>query len=223
MEEIIIASVLIMKLLIIGATGATGREIVTQALSQGHEVTALVRDATRAAFNPSVKIAVGDVLDVRTLEKALAGQDAVISSLGSVASGPFKEMTLLSEGTRNLVATMQTQSVKRLVCITGVGAGESKGHGPWYYNWLIQPLMLRGVYQDKTRQEEIVRASGLDWTLVRPAILTNGAASGVRAVRAFTGLAGIHVGTIRRSDVAAFCLQELADGRYLRQAPVITN
>jgi hypothetical protein len=132
-------------------------------------------------------------------------------------------MTLLSEGTRHLVATMQAQSVKRLVCITGVGAGESKGHGPWYYNRLIQPLMLRGVYQDKTRQEEIVRGSGLDWTLVRPAILTNGAAKGAGNIRVFTQLAGIHVGTISRSDVAAFCLQELADERYLRQAPVITN
>ncbi len=68
-----------------------------------------------------------------------------------------------------------------------------------------------------------MRSSGLDWTLVRPAILTNGAAKGVEAVRAHTALAGINVGTIRRSDVATFCLRELADGRYRHQAPVITN
>jgi putative NADH-flavin reductase len=212
-----------MKLLIIGATGATGRELVNQAIMQGHEVTALVRDAAKAAFAPSVKMAMGDVLDASSLKSALVGQEAVICSLGSAASGPFKEMTLLSEGTRNLVAAMQAQSVNRLVCITGVGAGDSEGHGPWYYNWLIQPLMLRGVYRDKTRQEGIVRGSRLDWTLVRPAILTNGAAKGVEAVRAFTALAGINVGTISRSDVAAFCLRELADGHYRHQAPVITN
>jgi putative NADH-flavin reductase len=211
-----------MKLLIIGATGATGRELVNQAITQGHEVTALVRDAAKAAFAPPVKMVVGDVLEASSLKDALTGQEAVISSLGSAASGPFKEMTLLSEGTRNLVAAMQAQGVNRFVCITGVGAGDSKGHGPWYYNWLIQPLMLRGVYNDKTRQEGIVGGSGLDWTLVRPAILTNGAPKGAEAVRTFIELAGIQVGTISRSDVAAFCLRELGDGRYQRQAPVIT-
>ena len=212
-----------MKLLIIGATGATGRELVNQSITHGHEVTALVRDATKAAFSPPVKMVVGDVFDASSLKNAVTGQEAVISSLGSAASGPFKEMTLLSEGTRNLVAAMQAQGVDRLVCITGVGAGDSLGHGPWYYNWLIQPLMLRGVYHDKTRQEGIVRNSGLDWTLVRPALLTNGPSKGGEEVRAFTQLVGIRVGTISRVDVAAFCLRELADGRYRRQAPVITN
>jgi nucleoside-diphosphate-sugar epimerase len=132
-------------------------------------------------------------------------------------------MTLLSEGTRNLVAAMRTAGVVRLITITGVGAGDSKGHGPWFYNMLIQPLVLRGTYHDKTRQEKIVRDSGLDWTLVRPAMLTNGHGKGLQSVRAFTVLAGVHVGTIRRADVAAFCLEELAERRFLRQAPVITN
>jgi len=117
---------------------------------------------------------------------------------------------------------MQDQGVKRLICITGVGAGESKGHGPWYYNRLIQPLMLRGVYEDKTRQEEVVRHSGLFWTLVRPALLTNKPAKGLSAVRTLTELPGSRISTISRADVAAFCLQELADGHYLNQAPVIT-
>jgi putative NADH-flavin reductase len=211
-----------MKLLIIGATGATGREIVSQALTQGHAVTALVRDSGKANFAQHVEKAVGNVLEPGTLEKVLTGQEAVICSLGSAATGPFKEMTMLSQGTRNLVAAMKSQRVSRLICITGIGAGDSEGHGPWYYNWLIQPLMLRGVYNDKTRQEEIVRGSGLVWTLVRPAILANGAAKGLGAVQVVTQLAGIHVTKIRRADVAAFCLRELADGRYQRQAPVIT-
>lgn len=211
-----------MKLLIIGATGATGREIVSQALTQGHAVTAMVRASAKASFAGSVEKKVGDVLEPDTLEKVLTGQEAVICSLGSAATGPFKEMTMLSQGTRNLVAAMKSQLVSRLICITGIGAGDSKGHGPWYYNWLIQPLILRGVYKDKTRQEEIVRGSGLVWTLVRPAILANGAAKGAGAVHVFTQLAGIHVSKIRRADVAAFCLRELADSRYQRQAPVIT-
>jgi len=211
-----------MNFLIIGATGPTGREIVKQAVDQKHKVTAMVRNTSRANFAPQVGIAVGDVLDLDSLKKALAGQDAVISSLGSAATGPFKDMTMLSEGTRNLVTAMRDTGVLRLVCITGIGAGDSKGHGPWYYNRLIQPLILRGVYEDKTRQEAIVRDSRLDWTLVRPALLTNGAARGEKVVRAFTDLAGIQVGSISRADVASFCLRELVECRYRHQAPVIT-
>ena len=211
-----------MKLLVIGATGGTGKEIVKQAASAGHLVTALVRDAGKGGFGPPVEMAVGDVLDPGSLKMAVTGQDAVVCSLGSAATGPFKEMTLLSKGTHNLVAAMQAQGVGRLVCITGIGASESKGHGPWYYNWLIQPLVLRGVYKDKTRQEAIVRGSGLAWTLVRPALLTNGVKKGHEVVRAITELAGAHVTTVSRADVAAFCLQELADGRYQSEAPVIT-
>jgi uncharacterized protein YbjT (DUF2867 family) len=211
-----------MKLLIIGATGPTGRELVRQAIAQGHEVTALVRNPAKAAFGPPIKMVEGDVLDLASLENAVTGQDSVISALGSAPSGPFKKMTLLSEGTRNLVNAMRPKGVNRLVSISGIGAGESKGHGPWFYNWLIQPLVLRGVYHDKTRQEEIVRASGLDWTLVRPAILTNGPAKGPAAVRAITVFDHAQVRTIRRADVAAFCLRELTDRRFLHQAPGIT-
>ena len=211
-----------MKILVIGATGATGKEIVKQAVTQGHAVTALVRDAAKATFAPPVVIAVGNVLDRGSLTRAVEGQKAIICSLGSGITGPFKEMTLLSEGTRNLIAAMQEKNVGRIVCITGIGAGESKGHGPWYYNLLFQPLMLRGVYEDKTRQEELVRSSGLAWTLVRPGLLTTGPAKGQTVVRALIDLAGMYAGTISRADVAGFCLSELTDGRYQNQAPVIT-
>ena len=131
-------------------------------------------------------------------------------------------MTLLSAGTANLVAAMKQTGVNRLVCITGVGAGESKGHGPWWYNWLVLPLVLRGVYVDKTRQENRVRQSGWDWTLVRPGALTNGPAKGTGAVHVLLDLTGAHAGFIRRADVAAFCLGAVMDGRYRQRAPVIT-
>lgn len=210
-----------MKLLVVGATGPTGRQITEQALSQGHVVTALVRNSAQANLPPAVTKMEGNVLDPDSLKAAVAGQEAVLCSLGSGATGPFKKMTMLSEGTRHLVAAMQAAGVRRLVCITGVGAGDSKGHGPWYYNWLIQPLVLRGVYHDKDRQEAVVRGSGLEWTLVRPGILTNGAARGVAAVRTYTDLAGVYAGTISRADVAAWCLREVVDGQYRGQAPVI--
>jgi putative NADH-flavin reductase len=200
------------KLLVIGATGATGKEIVSQALALGLSVTALLRNPAKADFTPVVNIARGDILDPASLKQALAGQEAVISSLGSGATGPFKKMTMLSEGTRNLIGAMQAQHVNRLVCITGIGAGESKGHGPWWYN-----------YEDKTRQESVVRGSGLDWTLVRPGVLTNGPSKGLGTVRVLIDLTGVQAGQISRADVAAFCLREMTDGHYLQQAPVITN
>lgn len=212
-----------MRILIIGATGPTGQQLVTQAAAAGHVVAALVRDAARARFAPSVRKVEGDVLDPGSLARAVADQEAVICSLGSGVTGPFKQMTLLSVGTTNLVAAMKQASVKRLVCITGIGAGESRGHGPWWYNWLVQPLVLRGVYQDKDRQEAVVRGSGLDWTLVRPGGLTNAPAKGAKAVRVLTDLAGVRAGSISRADVAAFCLSELTDGHYRQQAPVITS
>lgn len=107
-----------MKLLVIGATGATGLEIVQQALQAGHQVTALVRDAAKAVFPAGVTCAVGDVLDGDSLSRALSVQEAVICALGSGPTGPFKEMTLLSVGTRNLIGAMQAQNANRLVCIT---------------------------------------------------------------------------------------------------------
>ena len=211
-----------MKILVIGASGATGQEIVKQAVEAGRQVTALVRDPAKVRFGTSVQIAVGDVLDPESLHRAVTGQEAVISSLGSGATGPFKQLTMLSEGTRNLIGAMRAANVRRLVCITGIGAGESKGHGPWWYNWLVQPLVLRGVYADKTRQEAVVRESGLDWTLVRPGALTNGPAKGHTTVRVLTNLTGVHAGFISRADVAAFCLREVTGGNYNGQAPVIT-
>ena len=211
-----------MKILVIGATGPTGQQLVAQATAAGQEVSTLVRGTARARFAPSVKRFVGDVLDPESLRRALRGQEAVVCSLGSAATGPFKSLTLLSEGTRHLLAAMQTQGVPRLVCITGIGAGESRGHGPWWYNWLVQPLVLRGVYQDKTRQEALVRQSGLDWTLVRPVMLTNGVARGAAAVRAVTDMGALRAKTIARADVAGWCMHELTEGRYRGQAPVIT-
>ena len=185
-------------------------------------MTALARDPAKARFAPAVLVVKGDVLDRDSIEPALAGQEAVISALGSGPTGPFKEMTMLSTGTGNLLAAMQKVGVRRLVCITGIGAGESKGHGRWFYNWVLQPLLLRGVYHDKTRQEAAVRASDTDWTLVRPAGLTNDPARGPAAVRVLTDLTGVRADKISRADVAAFCLRELAEGRYQGQAPVIT-
>lgn len=207
------------KILVLGATGGTGRQIVREALARGHEVTALVRSADRARDLTPARLLVGDARDESALREAVRGQDAVVSSLGTPVS-PFREVTLLSTATRALVSAMQAEHVTRLVCITGIGAGDSAGHGGFLFDRVIFPLLLRRVYADKDRQEAIVRASDLDWVLVRPSVLNDRSQPGT--VRALTDLSGFHGGSISRADVARFVVEQVRADTWRRRAPLIT-
>jgi hypothetical protein len=115
---------------------------------------------------------------------------------------------------------MKAEQVSRLVCITGIGAGDSAGHGGFLFDRLIFPLLLRNVYADKDRQEKIVRDSGLDWVLVRPSVLSDKPGRGT--LRALTDLSGFHGGSIARADVARFVLDQLRDDTWLHRSPLIT-
>jgi uncharacterized protein YbjT (DUF2867 family) len=208
-----------MKVLVLGATGATGRLIVGQSVARGYEVVALVRSEAKAADLAGAELVEGDARDAAALARAANGCDAVISSLGTPMS-PFREVTLLSTATRALVGMMAEQSIRRLVCITGMGACDSRGHGGFFYDRVFEPLMLRKVYQDKDRQEAVVRTSAVDWIIVRPTVLNDRPARG--GIRALTDLSGIHGGTISRADVAEFAVQQLTADSWLRKAPLIT-
>ena len=208
-----------MRIFVIGATGATGQQIVERGLTQGHDITALVRNPDKFEMQHKfLHVVKGDVLDRVSLD-AVQQQDAVISSLGTRKIS-LEPVTLLSEGTKNLVRVMERHDIKRLICITGLGAGDSKGHGGFLYDKLILPLILQRIYDDKDRQEAEIRQSNLDWTIVRPGVLTNGSAIG--HYRVMTDLTGVTAGKISRSDVADFVLGQLTDDRYLYQAPLIS-
>jgi len=204
------------KILVLGATGGTGRLIVGQALERGQDVTALMRSPEKASRLKGAKLIVGDVRDEKVLREALKGQDAVVSALGTPAS----PVTLLSTATRALVRAMKAEHVSRLVCITGIGAGDSAGHGGLLFDNVIIPLLLKKVYADKNRQETIVRNSGLDWILVRPSVLNNKPGRGL--VRALADLSGFHGGGISRADVATFVLDQLHADAWLHRSPLIT-
>ena len=208
-----------MKILVLGATGATGRLIVSRALAEGHDVVVLARSRARTAILTGVQIVEGDARDGAALTRAIAGCDAVISALGTGLS-PFQKVTMLSRATRALVGVMNAQNVRRLVCITGLGAGDSLGHGGFFFDRLFLPLMLRHVYADKNRQEDVIRASALDWTIVRPTVLNDKPAHG--RVRALTDLSGVYGGTIARADVADFVVQQLVSSTWLHKTPLIT-
>ncbi|MDT5204785.1 MAG: hypothetical protein QOD34_1421 [Mycobacterium sp.] len=205
-----------MKILILGATGATGQLIVRDATAGGHYVVALVRSKASANL-PGAEVIEGDARDEGTLARALNGCDAVVSALGTGMG--LREVDLLTVATRALVAAMSRAGVRRLVCISALGVGDSRNHGGFVFDRLFQPLLLGPAYKDKERQEAAIRASSLDWVIVRPAMLTNGAARG--RIRATTDLAGVNGGKIARADVAQFVLEQLTTDTWLRRTPVI--
>ena len=210
------------NILVIGATGGTGQAIVREALDRGHRVSALVRSRDKAGpLLPGARLEEGDAREPAALSRALAGCDAVISALGTRQISLRRPVTLMSEATRALTGVMAEQGVSRLVCITGLGAGDSAGHGGFVYDRLIKPILLRTIYADKDRQEAIIRASDLDWVIVRPTVLKDRPATG--RVRATVDLTGIHGGQIARADVAAFVVDQVASDRWLHQTPLITE
>jgi putative NADH-flavin reductase len=148
----------------------------------------------------------------------MADQDAVCCTLGTLPTR--KPVTVFSEGTQSLLEAMKTAGVRRLICVTGIGAGDSKGHGGFLYDRIFNPLLLKTIYEDKDRQETLIKASDVDWVIVRPGFLTNGSLTG--KYRALTDLTGITAGRISRADVGHFMLQQLESEEYLRQTPLLT-
>lgn len=206
-----------MKILVLGATGGVGRKLFAEGLNRGHHITAFVRNASKVQQqSPNVKVVVGDVLDNAALERAVEGQDAVAYAIGVRSPS---QTTLFSDSTRTLISIMKRQRVKRLVCITGVGAGETKGHGGFLYDRIGYPLITKKIYLDKDRQEEIIRGSGLDWTIVRPTVFREGKAKS--EFQAATDLNGVVLRRISRQEVANFVLDELDNPRFVHQSPFI--
>jgi putative NADH-flavin reductase len=209
-----------MNILIVGATRGIGRQFLEQALASGHNVTALVRDPRRLAMqHERLRVVKGDILDSDSVARAMAGQDAVCCTIGIKL--PWPPVTVFSEGTRNLLQAMKKTGVRRLICVTGIGAGDSRGHGGFLYDYLILPVLFRTVYADKDRQESLIKASDVDWTIVRPGFLTNGPLT--KNYRMLTDMTGVTAGRISRADVAHFFLQELMSNQYLRQTPLLTT
>jgi putative NADH-flavin reductase len=209
-------------LLVIGASRGIGYETAKRALAAGHHVRALARSASAMSLDhPRLEKVEGDALDAASMMGAVAGMDAVIQALG-VSKGPqalLHGTTLFSSATRVLIDAMRARNVTRLVAVTGLGAGESRGHGGIVYDRIVFPLLLQRVYDDKDVQEQMIKASGLDWTIVRPGLLTNGPGTG--KARALTEATEWRAGSISRADVADFLVREACERRYVGKAPVL--
>ena len=205
-----------MIIAVFGATGGTGKQVVQQALEQGHTVRALVRAPRKLALNhENLHVVEGNVLEQESVETTLAGAGAVVCSLGHSDNNP---PDVVSAGTANIIAGMQALAIKRLVVVTSLGVGDSIDQVPFFFKTLMKTV-LRQAMADKEVQEQLVRESGLDWIIVRPGGLTD---------EPFTGQyhAGtdksIGAGSVSRANVAHFVLRQVQEDQYLRQTPAIS-
>jgi len=206
-----------MKVLIFGATGTVGRELVTQALEMGDTVTAFARDPSKLETkHPSLEIFEGDVMDSALVDRAVVGHDAVLVALGAGIKGKVR-----STGTHNIIQAMQRNGVRRLVCLSTLGVGDSRVHMNFYWKYIMFGMLLRGAFADHVSQEEHVIRSELDWTIVRPAAYTDGEHTG-NYRHGFPATAKELKLKISRADVADFVLTQLADDSYVHMTPGVS-
>jgi len=204
-----------MKVIVFGSTGGTGRATLRALVAAGHQATAFARDPAKLAGMKSVRAVRGDVMEPADVSGAVPGHDMAVVSLGN-SQNPFALLLgarrttapdVCEVGTRHVVAAMQAAAINRLVVVTAFGIGDTRGQLPLAFK-LFYRIVLREHMADKEKQEALVKASGLDWTLVQPVGLTDGPPTGIW----LADTAGkIRHQQISRADVAAF-LVTLVDG-----------
>ena len=208
-----------MKIAVIGASRGVGYELLKMALEEGHDVTALLRSPAKLMIShPRLKIVNGDILYPTSVSAVVAGNDAICLCIGIAPTR--KPVDVFSRGAECVLAAMEKGAHQKLISVTGIGAGDSKGHGGFIYDRLINPLLLGTIYADKDRQESIIKASAIEWLIVRPGFLTNGPRTG--KYRVIENLSGVTAGKISRADVADFMLKQLATPTYFGKTPLLT-
>jgi putative NADH-flavin reductase len=208
-----------MNLLVFGATGRTGHQVVTQALGQGHTVTAFVRNpATFPLTGERLRVVIGDTTrDESAIGEALRGQDVVVSALGR--GNTFKSERLIERSMRLIVPSMARAGVRRLILVSAFGVGESRRDAPLIPRIMYSSL-LSDIFADKKAAEDYLRTSGLDWSVVYPVLLTDGPLTGNYRAGERLELHGMP--KISRADVAHFILTEIRTGAFVRKVAVVS-
>ena len=209
-----------MKVTILGATGRTGQQLITQALAAGHEVVAYARNPDKITqTHPRLQVVGGGLEDDGALRHAFQGTDAVLSRLGPVGNNPDY---VLGRSTPHIIRAMQAEGVSRLVLATGAGVRQP-GDAPGLFDQLMGFLLktlAKHVLEDSRRMVTAVVNSDLAWTIVRVPVLNDNPATGTVRV----GMVGQGTGSkLSRADMAAFMLAQLQSNQYMRQAPTISN
>lgn len=202
-----------MKLLVFGATGGTGRALLAQALEQGHQVTAFVRNPAVLSTRDGLMISQGDVADAVAVRSAVPGHDAVLSALGNRGD----QYGVLPGGVKNIVAAMDQAGVRRLVYLSSFGVGDSLQQMGWFARELIAGMLLKKALAEKELEEQVIRESDLDWVIARPGSLEDGPHTGV--YRCITDpKEKLGRPRISRADVADFMLKNVAGDQFVRRA-----
>lgn len=214
-----------MRVAVIGAAGKVGQRTVMACQHAGLQTVAVARDPYRIQDlppSPEVRRIAADVLDAPSLRNALTDVQAVICTFGAPLnlSTITTVPTLCTQGTSNLIQIMHDLRICRLICMTAIGVGSSRHRGRWAFRNLIRPILLGRIFQDRQQQEQLVRNSGLQWTIVRPAELTDDPAGPWRTTLA-DQTSPPEPATIPRATVANFLVHELQSSQFLHQDPIV--
>jgi len=213
-----------MTVAIFGGTGKTGRLIVAQALKAGHRVRVLARDPDKIAPIFGLELIKGDMTDGGRVMATMVGCESVVVALGPVKGGPVNVCSL---GTELILQAARKVGTRKLSVITSLGVGDSRKEVPWVFR-IYASLFLKPLMEDKERQESLVRASGLDWTLIRPTGLTDLPPSGLAWSGPGKMAASLPAGRrpkgrVSRGDVADLVVKSLTDPLYSCGAWFITE
>jgi putative NADH-flavin reductase len=208
-----------MKLLVLGATGGTGRQVVSQALAAGHDVTALARDRSRlTATDPRLRVLEGSIDGSQSLDEPMRHQDAVVCAIGRGKT--FKADRLMQRSVPAILSAMTQQHVRRFLLVSALGVGDSYEDSPIAARIFFRTL-LRGIYADKLIADNMVRASDVDWTIVQPSVLTDGPLT--RTYRAGEHLALTGMPSISRADVAHYLVEHVDDRATFGKTIVLSD
>ena len=204
-----------MNILIFGASGATGQELVNQSLLRGHRVTAFLRNTSSLkVHDPNLKAVQGDITVMEDVTNAIKGHDVVLSALG--ASSPFKFDPILVEGVGKIITAMENINVSRFIYLSFIGTSDSRVHGGFVIRY-IAPLLLKNEIAGHEAREKIIRNSKLNWTIVQAPTLTNGKRRGAYRKGEDLSSNSFFVG-VSRADVADFMLSQCVDLAFNRKA-----
>lgn len=216
-----------MKILLLGATGRTGKLILAEALRQGYEINCLVREPKKIKENSEIlNIFKGSPEQISELENAIKGCDGIISALNISRKSDFPwsklrtPKTFLSDTMKNIISLTKKNKINRIVVCSAWGVAETEKEIPFWFNWFIKNSNIGITYKDHERQESLLKSSNLSWTIIRPSGLINSKKE-QQIIESYGNEPKPKI-TISRKSVAKFMVNTLSNEKLIGRTPVIS-